>query len=111
MYTVSKRIEISGSHQLKLDYESECAGLHGHNWIITIYCRSEELNQNGMVVDFDEIKSKVKSKLDHQHLNDVLDRNPTAENIARWISEQLSTCYKVRVQESEGNVAIYEVSD
>jgi len=62
-----------------------------------------------MVVDFTEIKQKIHGKLDHHHLNDVLDFNPTAENIARWITEQISTCYKADVQESEGNTATYEV--
>jgi 6-pyruvoyltetrahydropterin/6-carboxytetrahydropterin synthase len=62
-----------------------------------------------MVVDFTEIKQKIHGKLDHHHLNDVLDFNPTAENIARWITEQIPTCYKADVQESEGNTATYEV--
>ena len=28
MYTVSKRLEVSASHQLKLDYPSKCQNLH-----------------------------------------------------------------------------------
>lgn len=50
MFTVVKKLEISASHQLKLDYESKCQRLHGHNWIVHIYARSKELNQNGMVI-------------------------------------------------------------
>ena len=41
MYTVIKRMEISASHSLKLSYRSKCENLHGHNWIITVYCRFE----------------------------------------------------------------------
>lgn len=108
MYYVKKTIEVSGAHRLTLDYESKCTALHGHNWIITVYCRSEELDSNGMVVDFSLIKNKVKSVLDHQILNDVLPFNPTAENLARWICEQVPHCYRVEVQESKGNVAAYE---
>jgi len=51
MYTVIKRMEISASHRLKLSYESKCENLHGHNWIITVYCQAEQLNEDGMVVD------------------------------------------------------------
>ena len=61
-----------------------------------------------MVVDFSEIKRLVKKPLDHQVLNDVLDFNPTAENLARWVVERVPYCYKASVQESEGNIAIYE---
>jgi 6-pyruvoyltetrahydropterin/6-carboxytetrahydropterin synthase len=45
-------------------------------------------------------------------LNDVLGVNPTAENIAKWIAEQIGEkCWRVKVQESIGNVAIYEVEE
>ena len=83
MYYVSKRLEISAAHRLELDYESKCTSLHGHNWIITVHCRAEELDHNGMVSDFTHIKELVVGELDHKVLNDVLPFNPTAENIAR----------------------------
>lgn len=110
MYYVKKRLEISAAHNLKLDYESKCENLHGHNWMIDIYCKSEELDKNGMVLDFTVIKKKIKDKLDHKYLNEVLDFNPTAENIAKWVCDELSPfCYRVEVTESEDNTAIYEV--
>jgi 6-pyruvoyltetrahydropterin/6-carboxytetrahydropterin synthase len=82
--------------------------VHGHNWIITVHCRSEHLNANGMVEDFTAIKEMVMGKLDHADLNAVLPFNPTAENIAQWICQQIPTCFRVDVQESEGNTASYE---
>ena len=76
--------------------------------MVRVHCRSKELNADGMVVDFSEIKRVVKGQLDHRVLNEVLSFNPTAENIARWICEQIPCCFKVEVQESEGNTAVYE---
>lgn len=109
MFYLIKRIEIAGAHRLHLNYESKCQNLHGHNWIVTVYCKAEKLDANGMVCDFTHIKRMVHDKLDHKVINDVVkDINPTAENMARWICGQIPNCYKVSVQESEGNIAIYE---
>lgn len=108
MYYVRKRLEISASHKLKLDYFSKCSNLHGHNWIIEVFCKSETLNQNGMVVDFTHIKEKIHNVLDHGNLNEILPFNPTAENMAHWIVQQIPEAYKATVQESEGNIATYE---
>lgn len=110
MYYITKRFELAGCHSLKLSYESKCSRLHGHNWIVTVHCRAEELNEDGMVVDFSHIKERITGYLDHGNFNELLPFNPTAENIARWICEQIPHCYRVDVQESEGNTASY-VSD
>lgn len=107
MYYVSKRLEISFAHKLKLDYESKCSRLHGHNGIVTVFCRSEQLDRNGMVTDFTKIKELVSDSLDHCFLNETVTFNPTAENLAKWICDRIPNCYKVIFQESEGNSAAY----
>ena len=114
MYYVSKRMEIAGAHQLNLPYSSKCENLHGHNWIVTVHCKSKSLTDYGMIVDFAKVKAAIHGLLDHQCINSILDVNPTAENMAKWICDEVSkicdvgTCYKVEVQESEGNIATYE---
>ena len=107
MYYVCKRIEVAMAHQLKLDYPSKCTRIHGHNAIITVYCKSETLDANGMVVDFTHVKQTVSELLDHQYVNDRVDFNPTAENLAKWICDHVDHCYKVTFQESENNIAAY----
>lgn len=109
MYYLKKTIEIAGAHRLELDYPSKCTALHGHNWTITIHCKSKQLDSNGMIIDFSEIKRLIADPLDHKVLNDVLPCNPTAENLARWCQERIPFCYRVDVQESNGNMASYEV--
>lgn len=108
MYYAIKDLEISAAHRLRLSYDSPCENLHGHNWHIRVCCRAEELNADGMVIDFTHIKKAIHGKLDHKNLNEVLDFNPTAENIARWIVDLIPECYRAEVRESDGNLAIYE---
>ncbi len=108
MYYVTKRLEISGAHFVTTDHGSKCETLHGHNWIIRVHCRAAQLNEDGMVTDFTQIKRIVHGQLDHRNLNEVLPVMPTAEHIARWVCDQVENCYKVEVWESENNLAIYE---
>ena len=108
MYYVKKRFEISAAHRLDLSYESKCTNVHGHNWIVTVECKAKELNKDGMVTDFTHIKQLVKERLDHSMINDVIEMNPTAENIAKWIVDHVPNCWRCEVQESEGNSAAYE---
>jgi len=108
MYEIKKRLVVSAAHRLILDYESKCEALHGHNWVITVYLRAEKLNANGMVMDFSEIKSKIHDVFDHKVINDVMECNPTAENMAKFIHDQLAPfCYRADVEESENNLASY----
>ena len=108
MYEVRKRIKISAAHRLDLSYESKCSNVHGHNWIIDVYLRAKELNSDGMIMDFSHIKHVIRDKFDHKVINDVVDFNPTAENLAKYICDSLAPyCYRVDVEESMNNVATY----
>lgn len=114
MYYISKRLEIAGAHNLKLPYESKCQNIHGHNWIVTIHCKAGNLTEYGMIVDFKKVKTAIMDRLDHKYINEEVEINPTAENMAKWICDEVTKicevgrCYKVTVQESEGNIATYE---
>lgn len=107
MFTVTKRMTVSGAHKLNLDYPSKCSNLHGHNWVITVTLKRDDLDKNGMVYDFTKIKELV-NELDHVFINNVVDFNPTAENIAKYLCDRIPYCVRVTVQETEGNEATYE---
>ncbi len=108
MYEVIKTLEISAAHRLELPYESPCTNLHGHNWRVKIFLRSETLNAEGMIMDFKKIKEKITNKLDHKILNEAVDFNPTAENLAKYICDEIAPyCYRTEVCESENNTAVY----
>jgi 6-pyruvoyltetrahydropterin/6-carboxytetrahydropterin synthase len=104
-FQVSKVMEFSYGHRL-LEHEGKCRFLHGHNGLLEVDVGAEELDSQGMVVDFGRIAEVVKAwvndNLDHRLLLSradplvsvlqaqgepvyVMDDNPTAENIARLI--------------------------
>lgn len=117
MYYLKKKMEVAGAHCLDLSYPSKCQNLHGHNWWITIYCKREELDEEGMIVDFSKVKEIV-NQLDHANIDEVINKgreedetiNSTAENIAKWLLEQIPYCYQIDVQETANNEVSY-VSD
>lgn len=98
-------MEVAGCHQLTLPYESNCARQHGHNWTITVFLASAQVNGEGMVMDFNHVKKAIHGYLDHGNFNELLPFNPTAEDIAAWVVGQFPACYKAIVRESTGNVA------
>jgi len=81
MYTISKEFHFSASHILfGLNDGHPCGRMHGHNYIIVVELKSLGLNEVGFVKDYrelDPIKKWIDDKLDHHHLNDVLDENNT----------------------------------
>lgn len=110
MYYVSKRMEIG----VNPSYDSRYGKMYAHNWIITVYCRSDKLTDYGTIVNFTKIKNEIRNRLDHSCVNDVVyPINPTAESLAKWVCKRVSdicevgTCYKVEIQENEGNTATY----
>ena len=108
MYRVKKTMTVAASHHISFAGGTLTEPDHGHNWKITVYCEAEQLDADGMVVDFCEIEHRICGTLDHRDLNEVLPCNPTTENLARWICEQIPQCYKVEVEECPGNEASFE---
>ena len=103
MYLVTKRIDFCYGHRL-LDYDGVCKHPHGHNALVEVDVRTEELDQRNMVADFSDIKRLVKGwidrELDHKMIlrhDDplveplralgepmyLLESNPTVERIAK----------------------------
>ena len=90
-FELVKSYEIDVAHQLPW-HKGKCSRLHGHTIRIDIYLTFNELNENGVAMDFHDIDWIVKpviDELDHKYLNDILE-NPTMENLARYIWDKLS---------------------
>ncbi len=111
---------FAAAHNLK-DFRGKCENLHGHNWKVEVVLRGTALEQNGILIDFGEVKASVKEaleKVDHKYLNELpffLQNNPSSENIAMFLFQTLSTrfntgerwLYSVSAWESADACATY----
>ena len=93
-YEISVLSHFSAAHRLR-HLHGRCEELHGHNWKIEVTVASNRLLKEGVVIDFKLLKEKVEkaiSLLDHVYLNDLsyfLKREPSSENIAKYVFDQL----------------------
>jgi 6-pyruvoyltetrahydropterin/6-carboxytetrahydropterin synthase len=95
MFEVSVEEVFPAGHSLR-NYHGKCENIHGHNYRVRVTVDGPHLDENGLLVDFAEVKKlvrAVKDRLDHQFLNDLdpFDKiNPSAENIAKYFYDQVS---------------------
>jgi 6-pyruvoyltetrahydropterin/6-carboxytetrahydropterin synthase len=94
MYHLSIESRFSAAHAIN-GYKGECKQLHGHDWKIQIEVAADRLNEIGMAIDFhqlQDITQDILKQFDHQYINELpqfKDLNPTAENLAKYIYEQV----------------------
>lgn len=120
MISVTRKLEFDAGHRIP-DHRSQCRNLHGHRYVLEITLQGEVIHapdesDNGMVMDFSDIKSIAKTHIvdrwDHaflvyqgdeavrtfletlpEHKTVVLDCIPTAENLATIIFRTLAPQY------------------
>ncbi|MBU0996271.1 MAG: 6-carboxytetrahydropterin synthase QueD [Proteobacteria bacterium] len=120
VYEIYVKNHFSAAHSLR-GYAGDCSRLHGHNWIIEVYVKCRTLDDLGIGIDFRDIKKAIKDvleDLDHFNLNELpafTEINPTSENIARYLYEEIGrkfnstvvTVSRVKVSETPGAGAFY----
>jgi 6-pyruvoyltetrahydropterin/6-carboxytetrahydropterin synthase len=103
-----RKIKFDAGHRV-VNHESKCRTLHGHEYWAHIYAKSDTgLDKLGRVIDFSVIKEKIGGWIDDHFDHNmiiwkddpdlewlercdgakkifVLDKNPTAENIAEYL--------------------------
>ncbi|MBU0480262.1 MAG: 6-carboxytetrahydropterin synthase QueD [Proteobacteria bacterium] len=120
MFDIFVKTHFSAGHHLR-EYPGNCEKPHGHNWKIVVTIRATSLDELGMAIDFRVAKdavNQVVDALDHRDLNehpDFLNQNPSSENIAIFIYQNLKEMlttdryrpYSVEVRETDNCGVIY----
>jgi 6-pyruvoyltetrahydropterin/6-carboxytetrahydropterin synthase len=106
MFEITIEADFSSGHYLR-NYYGRCENPHGHNYRACVTLIGEQLQENGLLFDFKQLKEMIQpviDLLDHQMINEIppfTEMNPSAENLARYFFEETS----VRIAEaSEGRV-------
>ena len=102
---ITKIFTFDSAHHLT-NYNGKCENMHGQTYKLEVTVEGE-MQENGLVVDFYELKQVVQKnvidKLDHVLLNDIIE-NPSAENIVSWVWDQL-----IDRPELNLNARLYEI--
>jgi 6-pyruvoyltetrahydropterin/6-carboxytetrahydropterin synthase len=120
MYEVTIIKSFSAAHILA-EIGGKCEELHGHNFKVEVTVAAQELNPAGLLIDFRVVKkwlNEILDDMDHKHLNKLpyfTTINPSAENIAKYISGKIHLKAKpaqvhvvrVKVWESENAAGTY----
>lgn len=113
MFEVTIEQTFAAGHALR-NYHGKCENVHGHNYRCQVTVEGEQLDDTGLLVDFVLLKKVVQSvidRMDHQWLNDfppfdVL--NPSAENIAKYIYDEVHKGVDAGVRVRLGSVRLWE---
>lgn len=115
MYLITKEFRFEAAHRLtKVPEGHKCRRMHGHQYVVTIELAADELDEHDFVVDFGDLNTfgtHLNDRYDHRVLNDVLEIETTAENLARelyrYAARQWPQTTRVTVAETLGTTATY----
>ena len=116
MFEIKTQAFFSAAHHL-LNYSGACENQHGHNWMVEVYVRGEELDESNILIDFKVLKKELNTVLeylDHTDINELSEfkgDSPSSEMIARFIyyklKEKIVQVSKVSVWETQSSCASY----
>ncbi|HVF18471.1 MAG TPA: 6-carboxytetrahydropterin synthase QueD [Steroidobacteraceae bacterium] len=114
---IFRAFTIEAAHRLpNVPQGHKCSRLHGHSFRIELQLSGDVDAHSGWIMDFADVKAAFQptfDRLDHHYLNEIAGlENPTSENLARWIWEQLKPALpllsKVTVHETCTSGSVYD---
>lgn len=93
---------VEGGHWIP-NHKGKCKYQHGHSYRIGISISGMHNSQEGIFIDFGDIKSLI-DKFDHTLINNIL-KFPSAENMSRYLALKI---LRIRKEIIDVTVTVYE---
>ncbi len=93
-FTIRCHATFEAAHHLR-DYVGGPEPVHGHSWKVEVALGTDTLGAHDLSVDFvptERLVRELASRLHDRDINTVAPfdaRNPSAENIALWVAEEV----------------------
>lgn len=124
-YELNKDMQFAAAHYVPSEEAGKCRFVHGHTYFANLTIAGNELDDNGFLVNFAELKALIHDRFDHTLLNDNTNyfdnadpkRFPTTENVARTMHEIVQSylnqrpnrpvCLQVFLRETPTSYVVY----
>lgn len=113
MFEVTIEQTFAAGHALR-NYHGKCENVHGHNYRCQLTVEGSQLDETGLLMDFVLLKKALQcviDRLDHTWLNDFPpfdELNPSAENIAKYIYDEVTKGIRANADVRLGSVRLWE---
>ncbi|HZG87135.1 6-pyruvoyl tetrahydropterin synthase family protein [Paenibacillus sp.] len=124
-YELNKDLQFAAAHYVPSPAAGPCSRVHGHTYFVNVTIAGNDLDDNGFLANFSDIKRWIHDRFDHSLLNDHAEhfqdddsnRYPTTEVVARTICELVQShldrtvnrprCLQVFLRETPTSYVVY----
>lgn len=101
-FELNKDMHFAAAHKVPTPKAGKCENIHGHTYFVNLTVIGNELNDEGFLVNFADLKKVVHGEYDHQYLNHLEDYSekqsenfayPTTEIVAKTIFNRLEDLF------------------
>ncbi|WP_145387261.1 6-carboxytetrahydropterin synthase QueD [Staphylococcus capitis] len=123
-FELNKDFNFSAAHYIPCEDAGKCMRTHGHTYFVNITIAGDELDHNGFLVNFADLKKLIHNQFDHHLLNDLESfkgKNPSTEIVAQTIytmvKDYLSKrdnqpkCVQIFLRETPTSYVVYRPKD
>ena len=118
-FELNKDFNFSAAHYIPSEDAGKCMRTHGHTYFVNITIAGDELDHNGFLVNFSDLKL-IHDQFDHYLLNDLVQfkgKSPSTEIVAQTIYQMVQSylkdqknqpkCVQVYLRETPTSYVVY----